>query len=106
MYNVYVGSENVGAGHCEAAAVVVMIHAADHFAGFAVEHVAATAERVRENELIADRDYVQGRRDRIGLPDELPVLGIQAPDKTILDCFDRLVVAADVNAAVLRRERA
>ena len=83
-----------------------MIDAADDLAGHPVEHVAAAAQGVGEDELVADRDDVERGGDRVGLPDERAVLRVEAPDEAVLGRLLRLVVAADVEAAVARGERA
>ena len=62
--------------------------------------MAVAADGVGEDELVGDGDDVDGGGDRVGLPDEGAVPGVEAPDVALLGFFVRLVIPAQVEPAV------
>ena len=103
--HVHVRAEDVGLGHGEAAAGVVVADAGDNLAGLMVIHIALAAEGIGKNVALADSDDVERGGHRVGFPRKLAVLGVEAPHETVVGAFLGAIESADVNTAVARTER-
>jgi len=96
--HVHVGAQDVRLGEREAATGIVVPDAADHFARLAVEDVSFASQGVGKDEPMPHADGIQRGCDRVRLPDERAILGVETPDKSVLGGLARLIVAADVQS--------
>ena len=76
------------------------------FTCFVIKHVTFAAERIGKDIILSDRDDIESRRNRVGLPDQRTIFRVEAPDKSVLRVFIGAVVSTDVYASVAGTQRA